>query len=71
LNDNLLPEVEETYVPFALVVVKRHAGVTTGIQLYAEGFQPSAYRDMPSAYSTLTAALGVARWHRPPSAEPG
>jgi hypothetical protein len=51
--------VEETYVPFALVVVKQHAGVTTGIQLYAEGFQPSAYRDMPSAYSTPTAALGV------------
>jgi hypothetical protein len=41
----------------------------TGIQLYAEGFRPSAYRDIPSAYDTPTAVLGVARRRRPPSAE--
>jgi hypothetical protein len=43
--------------------------LTTGIKLYAEGLQPSAYRVMPSAYATPTAALGVARRRRPPSAE--
>jgi hypothetical protein len=37
--------------------------ITTGICSYAEGFRPSAYRNMPSAYDTPRDAVGVARRH--------